>query len=127
MNYVFALFPTDQGWHVARAKADSLNFVDLVVEQRASPEMRANVVADYLRQQGYAGESVMLVVPSAWCLSAQVRTDSLPRHKRHESLVYRLEEKLPLPAEGFVADFITHIQGATGVCLRRELAEPLIE
>ena len=62
----------------------------------------AKAVADALA--GRSGEDV-LAIPSAWCLAAQVEL-SAGAQDDHKSLLFRLEEKLPLAAEDIVADFI---------------------
>ena len=85
---------------------------------------------------GYAGQPVLLAVPSRWCLAAMISTADLPRKDRRRAMLYRLEEKLPLAAEEVVADFITtyderptpevfHL--AFGVCCAVETLRPVID
>ena len=118
------LFPpitVDDCWRAARCNQTEVTLADIDAKKTVA------ILAEHLRSQGYRGEGVLLAVPSSWCLSAQVSTESLPRHKRHETLLYRLEEKLPIAAETFVADFIRHTQGATGVCLPLAHGAPIVQ
>ena len=59
-----------------------------------------------LKAASYDGESVLLAIPSAWCLCDPVATTGLPARNRRQAMAYRLEEKLPVAAEEVVADFI---------------------
>jgi type II secretory pathway component PulL len=71
---------------------------------------------------------VILAIQSGWCLAARVSLDGVARHDR-QALAYRLEEKLPLAAEEFVADFISDARGQTalGVAARVEQLRPWVE
>ena len=64
----------------------------------------AEAVADALADG--AGGEVVVAVPSTWCLAAQVEMSAAGARDDHKSLLFRLEEKLPLAAEEVVADFI---------------------
>ena len=57
---------------------------------------------------------------------SSIRTDDLPKAD-YKSLLYRLEEKLPWPAESITADFIRHENSALGICIKTEKIRPLIE
>jgi type II secretion system protein L len=67
----------------------------------------ARQTAKALKSLHYSGHPLVLGIPSSWCLASTVTTDELPRQKklRHQTLIYRLEEQLPLAAEDFVAAF----------------------
>src|SRR5947209_18703807 len=69
------------------------------------------VAWDSLRSAGYAGQGVVLGVPSGACLCAPILSDDLPSKDRRRAMLYRLEEKIPLPAEEVVADFIPTSEG----------------
>ena len=101
-------------------------FTDLPIPAHASPDQIASVVASALSTAGHAGETILLAIPSSWCLAASIAIGDLPRHDR-QAMLYRLEEKLPLAAEGIVADFIRHQGNAMGVCAKISVLAPLIE
>src|SRR3954470_5330048 len=116
------LFASDQTWRIASAGA-----VDEVrVEREASAKEIAATVAAKLRERQYGGEGVLLALPSSWCLAASISTEGLPRHDR-AAMRFRLEEKLPLAAEAFTADFVEHHETALGVCAINERIMPLVE
>jgi type II secretory pathway component PulL len=77
---------------------------------------------------GCSGE-VVVAIPSAWCLAARVES-SVNARDDHKTLLFRLEEKLPLAAEQIVADFILQEHSgrahALGVAARLEVLRPLV-
>jgi len=87
----------------------------------------ANAIASGL--VGRNGE-VVVAVPSAWCLVAQVESSGDPRRDDRKSMLFRLEEKLPLAAEEMVADFIAQSRAqrrrALGVAARLDVLRPVI-
>jgi hypothetical protein len=116
------LFADDQAWRIASAGA----LDELRVEQESSAKDIAAAVAAKLRERHYAGEGVLLALPSSWCLAASISTQGLPRHER-AAMRFRLEEKLPLAAEAFTADFVEHAETALGVCAMNDRLLPLVE
>ena len=118
----FVIFAGDRGWKIASGAA--------VDELRIDPEATANdiaaAVAAKLRERGYQGEGVMLALPSAWCLSARISLEGLSAVDR-AAMAFRLEEKLPLAAENFTADFIEQGERALGVCVPNDRVSPLLE
>ena len=82
-------------------------WIDVAAPQPANPETLAASIAKALTTLHYAGDPLVLAIPAAWCLAAAVSTADLPRGKkaRHQALRYRLEERLPLAAEEFVASY----------------------
>src|SRR4051812_19728408 len=118
----FVIFAGEETWRVtAPGAADDLRF-----DREAAPKSIAAAVAAKLRGRGYQGEGVLLALPSAWCLAAQVSLADLPRHDR-SAMAFRLEEKLPLAAENFTADFVTAGDRALGVCVANDKVKPLVE
>jgi hypothetical protein len=100
----FILFPAPGAWRLAVTGEGVPTFHDLALPaQTADP---APIVAAALKGAGYRGEGVMLAIPSRWCLCAPIQTSGLPAKNRRTALAYRLEEKLPLPAEDVVADYV---------------------
>src|SRR5205814_7079477 len=92
----------------------------------ATPDQIAAAAADSLKQLGHGASPVTLAIPSNWCLCATIRTDDLLKSD-YKSLLYRLEEKLPWPAESITADFIRHNDSALGICIKTEKVRPLID
>ena len=86
----------------------------------------ATQCAEALKKSGHGASPILLAIPSSWCLAGSIRTDDLPRSDA-KSLIYRLEEKLPWPAESIVADFIRHEQSALGVCIRIDCVRAMID
>jgi hypothetical protein len=90
------------------------------------PADQASSVAAALRELGYAGQGVLLAIPSAWCMAASF--DEQPTRKdRRTALLYQFEACLPLPAEEIVADFISHGGRCLGVGVQVRTVKPLIE
>ncbi|HSZ55756.1 MAG TPA: GspL/Epsl periplasmic domain-containing protein [Tepidisphaeraceae bacterium] len=122
----FVLFADSENWRLAARTSTGPQFTDLPIPDHASPDQIAAVVASALSTAGHAGETILLAIPSSWCLAASIAISDLPRHDR-QAMLYRLEEKLPLAAEGIVADFIRHQGNALGVCAKISVLAPLIE
>jgi hypothetical protein len=122
------LFAGQRQWtvvsHSAGAGASTLA-VD--VPQGATAVDAATLAVQALRSTAPAAASVTLAWPSAWCLCAEVAADDIPRASRQTTLVYRLEERLPLAAEEFVADFVAAPdETALGVAAELRLLEPVV-
>src|SRR5689334_16163709 len=97
----FILFASDTGWQAGAG--DSL--VQVPMTAGATPDQIATAAADSPKQLGHGASPIILAIPSNWCLCASIHTDDLPKAD-YRSLLYRLEEKLPWPAESITADFI---------------------
>ncbi|HSU69070.1 MAG TPA: hypothetical protein VLJ39_19460 [Tepidisphaeraceae bacterium] len=100
----FILFAGDSDWRIGRLASGEASFVNVPVAGR-TPAEHARQIALSLEELGYEGRGTLLALPSAWCYSASIATDDVPKNDR-KAMLYRLEEKLPLPAEGLIADFI---------------------
>ncbi|MDB5325532.1 MAG: hypothetical protein JWM57_1101 [Phycisphaerales bacterium] len=74
-----------------------------------------------LREKG----GLILAVPSQWCMCATIDVAKLPRTRR-KAMLYRLEDKLPLPVEGIVADFIESGESALGIAGQLRLLHPIV-
>ncbi|HEV8290468.1 MAG TPA: hypothetical protein VGP94_01030, partial [Tepidisphaeraceae bacterium] len=103
----YILFASDTAWHAG--KADAL--VEVTITADATPDQVASAAAVALKKLGHGASPVTLAIPSNWCLCATIRTDDLSKAD-YKSLLYRLEEKLPWPAESITADFIRHQNSA---------------
>lgn len=105
----FTIFAGQQTWHVAAADGDDVQLSEVAADPHAGPDQVAAAVRRSLDQIGYLGQSVLLTIPSTWCLSANITTTGLPRKQRHRAMAYRLEEHLPLAAEDVVCDFVASV------------------
>src|SRR5712672_1467122 len=118
----FILFASDTAWHAGTG--DSL--VQIPMAASATPDQIAQAAAASLKELGHGASPIILAIPSNWCLCASIPTDDLPKAD-YKSLLYRLEEKLPWPAESITADFIRHENSALGICIKTEKIRPLID
>jgi hypothetical protein len=114
----YIVFPGERQWHVGVASQE--------ISVLAAPSDPAGV-ASLLTEKGWKGEPVLLALPSAWCLAAGISTEGAGRKNRRQALGFRLEEKLPLAAEEFVADFVEENGQALGVCAPLATLRPLID
>jgi len=81
----------------------------------------ADAVAKALDDLGYDGRGLVLGLASDRIFATEVSTEGLPRRGRHEALLYRLEENLPLDAETLTADFLSSVGGRTlGIAVETE-------
>jgi len=128
------LFVGDAGWSVGLCDGSEAQ-VHAVPPPR-DPEserdaLRAHVDAcvENARAAGARQRPLVLGVSSAWCFAATVATDGLMRRQRHEGLVYRLEERLPVDAEAVTAGFITSPErsAALGVAVRTEPVRKILD
>lgn len=124
----YILFADDMLWQLGIDTAEQTRIVSIHSDDDVTTSL-TNRIATALSQAGYRqGNGIVLALPSNWCLAAEISTADLPRSARSDALAYRLEEKLPLPAESIVADFVrqeNHI--ALGVCAPLERIKPLVE
>jgi len=118
----FILFASDTAWRVGTSNS----LVEIPIPSAATPDQIASAAANSLKQLGHGASPVTLAIPSNWCLCASIRTDDLPKAD-YKSLLYRLEEKLPWPAEFITADFIRQGESALGVCIKTDRIRPLID
>src|SRR4051794_4277998 len=123
----FVIFAHETEWRNGVATSGGTTISDIQVTDASSPSQAAADVASALTAAGYRGEAVLLAVPSAWCLVASISTQDLPANDR-KAMLFRLEEKLPLAAEGIVAEFVASPDGsaALGVCTRIDRIAPLV-
>jgi GspL periplasmic domain len=131
----FILFPPESSdaaiWRIGMVADSGPLVVEISVPAQASAPESAACVAAALSRHGYDRGGVILAVPSAWCMAATISAADLPRHDR-KAMLFRLEEKLPVPAEGVVADFIPlgpegGSERMLGVCVQIDLLRPLVE
>lgn len=79
-----------------------------------------------LTAAGYTSQSVMLAIPSPWCLSARVSLATRRLARNRQALAYAMEEQLPLSAEELVCDFLTHETEAFGVAAATQRLLPIV-
>ena len=107
------VFVSDEAWRLGVAPASG----PVATAADATLEARAAAIKEHLAALGDVGSSVILALPSAWCLSATVSTEGLDRSSRRRAMGFCLEEHLPIAAEDVVADYVTADDGtAMGVC-----------
>jgi len=123
----FVIFADDGPWRLASLDGDTPSVSIIETDADATNEQRAERACAVLHERGYTGEPVLLAVPSGWCAAASIPTDDLPRKDRQTAMAYRLEEKLPIEAEQFSADFILGGGEALGVCVILGKARPVVE
>jgi type II secretory pathway component PulL len=123
----FILFPHGVTWQIASVVGEHVSFADMLppTGDAVLPRAIAERLATELRRLGYAGEGVMLTLPSSQCLAASLDISGLP-HGDRKAMLYRFEEKLPLAAESVVADFCISADRALGVCVREDIISPLL-
>ena len=123
----FILFPHGATWQIAKVAGEHVTFADMLppAGDHTTPRAIAERLATELARLGYAGQGVMLTLPSSQCLAAAIDISGLPRGD-HKAMLYRLEEKLPLAAESIVADFAIGDGHAIGVCVREDIVSPLL-
>lgn len=92
-------------WRVCRVLDAAVDVREVPFPDDPSPASGAPAVAVALKEMGYAGQKACLGLPASMVMAAQVDCSSLPRRHRHESLLYKLEEQLPIEAERLTATF----------------------
>ncbi len=127
MSGAFVIFTDNVPWRLASLDGDTPSVSIIETDHDATDEQCAESVCAALHERGYAGEPVLLAVPSGWCAAASIPTDDLPRKDRQAAMAYRLEEKLPIAAEQFSAGFILGGGEALGVCVMLGKARPIVE
>ncbi len=102
----YVIFVGDADWYlgIAGEQDSAPSLIDSPDD--ATVKQRAEALSQVLLTQDYIGQSVVLAIPSDWCLSATIKVNDLPRRNRGSAMTYRLEERLPIATEQFVADFI---------------------
>ena len=113
-------------WRVARLAAEGTTTEEIPIDPDTAPEAVGGLLADALDAQGYSGEPVLLALPSSQCLAAGVPIDSPAQLRQRQTLLYQLEQCLPLAAEDVVADFITHGQEVLGVAVETSLQQAVV-
>ena len=91
-------------WQVARAAGEQLELRQVSLAEGQDPLAAADGLVAALGE--WHTRSVVLGVPSAMVLAAQVDSGNLPRRDRRTAMLYRLEEQLPIEAERLTADFV---------------------
>jgi len=104
-------------WHVAapagKGKDQDQKVVVNIAKAVDGPETDEAVaqLTETLGSMGYGGRGVCLGLPADMVFSAQIDSANLPRRDKHNAMLYRLEEQLPLEAERLTADFLAPAGG----------------
>ncbi len=123
---VLILFVHDGPWQAAVGQGGEIAWLHPEAADD-SPGAQAKVIKQALDETHDQIETVVLALPTAWVLCANVPAGDLPRRQRHQTLAYRLEESVPIAAESYVADFIEHTHEALGVCVALERVQPICQ
>lgn len=94
-------------WHVGTVAAGKVTWSDVPPPEPDSGDTPADALARTLRQSGYHGEGLCLALDGSSVFAARLSTEGIPSRQRRDALRYRLEEQLPLDAEGTTADFVS--------------------
>lgn len=124
----YILFPSSANdWRVARVAAGVCTLTP--IPGTAGDELANNgqLISRALVEIGYNGSSVCVAIPSDWCLCAPINTNDLPQRNRRSLMIYRLEEKLPIPAEDLVVDFAPGMNCSLGVASKLDRLRPLVD
>ncbi|MBN1941693.1 MAG: hypothetical protein JW849_00195 [Phycisphaerae bacterium] len=108
----FLVYLAENAWRVVRLLDESVEERIVPIPEGNSEEAQYEQLSEVLEEWGYAGEDVCLGLPADMIFSAAIETAGLPRKDRATSLLYRLEEQLPLEAERLTADFLDVGAGA---------------
>lgn len=115
------IFLGDHAWRIGAVCDEQWRVDRLSFPENTTPGSRAEAAKQPLVSMGYMGQPIVLALPSSWCLCATVPTDGLKRVGRRRAMGFRLEERLPIAAEEFVADYLdTGNDEALGVCAELE-------
>ena len=100
--------------------------VDPQIDDEQNPDQFASGLCQYLSDTGLTPRAVVVAVPSPWCLCAEVSREGLPGRGMKQTLMFRLEEKLPLPAEEMVGGFVISEDRALGVAIASQRVSPVV-
>ncbi len=136
MRSEFLLALEADAWHVVRIANDSVEIRAVARPTLAdgdepwrpvSAEAVAQVAAA-LTALGHKGQPVCLGLPSEMVLAGQVDCEGLPRKRRRQAMLFRLEEQLPLEAERLTADFLPPAAGrAMGLAVRTDRVRGILD
>lgn len=123
MSRQYAIILGDRTWelHALGDRSTGERMPTLSVDAMPDWEQTVACVVSRLTELGMRPAPVALLLPTHWCLCA---TMELPRRRRltRETLLYRLEEELPVASEDLIADFCRSEMAVLGVAA---LQEPL--
>ncbi len=142
----FVLFVSEDHWKIALRRAGTEEFTVIEVGSESTSDQESDSHANLsesrdaaqiltrvssllaqLRAYGVMGQVALLAIPSSWCLSASISIQGLPRRHKHQAMLYRLEEHLPIPVEDLTGDFAVHNGRALGVATRTDRLRILVE
>jgi hypothetical protein len=118
---IWLIVPSEDRAVVLRAAGSEL--VPWVVELTDETPL-ADAIATLLTEQEYEAQPILLAPRSVDVLSVTLPPD--PSANR-QAMIYELEEYVPIPAERFVADFLSHDQGRFAGVIDVERFLPLLD
>lgn len=134
----------DDRLHISRVDGSTVHVKAARLSDKASAQEIAEVVDAHLggagnldTSQDYSDEqqqpskrtgsgTCVLGVPSSWCLCGTVTVPELTPRQQRTAMLYALEEKLPVPAEDVVADFVVAGDKALGIAVEIDRLRGLV-
>lgn len=104
-HYLLAL--ESDRWQVVRAIGEDVAIRDVPFDPQTGPIAAVGQVRSTLGEWDYGGQPVCLGLSSDRVFAVPVSHEGLPRRQRRPAMVYRLEEQLPLDAEGMTVGFLS--------------------
>jgi len=115
-------------WRIAVIRDGEVELRDVAFDESEGPASAADQLPAALGELGWTGAAICLALPSSMVLSAQVEVDGLPRRQRDRAMLYRLEEQLPVEAEGLTACFCPPAGGRSmGAAVRTGAVRPIVD
>ena len=125
----YVVFADAARWRIAVVDGTEVRWE--AVSEPAEPSTtgeRLEPLCDRLRALGYAGDPILLALPSAWCLAAKVATTGMEKGNRMQAIAFELEEALPVSAEdGVVGVAETGDDEALAVLVELARLRPLVD
>jgi hypothetical protein len=116
--HAVVIFVSDKTWRVGVISGEDVSFLDAASPEGAVATEQAQALNQCALKHSIAPGEVILGVPSAWCMSASLEFEGAADMDR-KSLLFELEEQLPIVAEQVSADFLRGGGKALGVCIER--------
>jgi len=120
----FVLEECPRGWRLIHQK-EQVETVDIAPTDEMDRLAQTIIMA--LKTHGYNGQGLAIALATGQCLWARISIADLPSRNRRSAMLYRFEEKIPMPAEEVAVDFIEAGDWAFGACTRVKLVAPLVE
>lgn len=121
------LFGHGDVWQIAKVDRQTSSIATTEAVVGGEPDEVARAIAEALAGNGYQGESVVLGLDSASCLAVDFAADDARRTDGRKTLLYDLEQWLPLAAEELAADFVLHRNHVLGIAVETVPVARMVE